>query len=197
MHSKSLMGLRDKVCALTTRNRSTRSRTSLPRSIHACVVGSAISSMPIGIPSRPSTALFVAVCERSCADSFIVRPRVDAFAITRDGRTPSSLILGSSRRPRPFDWAANPDVDTTDWRARRENCAPGSEGGDGARRFLPLSVDQKDAAHGCRPSDWKGAKWLLTGNSNAPCRPITAPAMQDERASGSDEVTRALRGIHR
>jgi len=64
--------------------------------------------------------LFVAVCERSCADSFIVRLMVTAFEITRDGRMPSSLILGYSRCPRPFDWRANPDVETTDWRARRD-----------------------------------------------------------------------------
>jgi hypothetical protein len=101
----------------------TRSRTSLPRSIHSCVAGSAISSMPTATPSRPSTALSVAVCERSCADSFIVPRRVTAFAITRDGRMPSSLILGCSRCLRPFDLRANPDVVTTDWRARRGKTA--------------------------------------------------------------------------
>jgi hypothetical protein len=36
---------------------------------------------------------------------------------------PSSLILGCSRCPRPFDWRANPDVETTDWRARRGKTA--------------------------------------------------------------------------
>jgi hypothetical protein len=36
---------------------------------------------------------------------------------------PSSLILGYSRYPRPFDWRANPDVETTDWRARRGKTA--------------------------------------------------------------------------
>src|SRR5258708_11500472 len=81
------------------------------------------SHSPTATPSRPSTALFVAVCERSCADSFIVRLMVTAFEITRDGRMPSSLILGYSRCPRPFDLRANPDVETTDWRARRGQTA--------------------------------------------------------------------------
>ena len=79
--------------------------------------------MPIDSRSRPSTASFVAVCERSCADSFIVRVRVTAFAITDDGQMPSSLILGCSRCPRPIDWRANPDAETTDWRARRGKTA--------------------------------------------------------------------------
>ncbi|ABE36718.1 hypothetical protein DR64_7606 [Paraburkholderia xenovorans LB400] len=61
----------------------------------------------------------VAVCERSCADSFIVRVRVTAFTITGDGQMPSSLILGCSRCPRLIGWRANPYMETTDWRARR------------------------------------------------------------------------------
>jgi ribosome modulation factor len=36
---------------------------------------------------------------------------------------PSSLILGCSRCPRLIDWRANPDVETTDWRARRGQTA--------------------------------------------------------------------------
>jgi len=36
---------------------------------------------------------------------------------------PSSLILGCSRCPRPIDWRANPDAETTDWRARRGKTA--------------------------------------------------------------------------
>jgi len=35
----------------------------------------------------------------------------------------SSLILGCSRCPRLIDWRANPDVETTDWRARRGKTA--------------------------------------------------------------------------
>ena len=42
---------------------------------------------------------------------------------TRNRAHPSSLILGYSRCPRPFDWRANPDVETTDWRARRGKTA--------------------------------------------------------------------------
>ena len=36
-----------------------------------------------------------------------------------DGRIPSSLILGCSRCTRPIARRANPDAETTDWRARR------------------------------------------------------------------------------
>jgi hypothetical protein len=36
---------------------------------------------------------------------------------------PSSLTLGCSRCLRPIDWRANPDVETTDWRARRGRTA--------------------------------------------------------------------------
>src|SRR5438445_13533971 len=79
--------------------------------------------MPIDTPSRPSTALFVVDCERSCADSYIVQVRVDAFAITVDGQMPSSPILGCSRCTRLINWRANPDVETTDWRARRGKTA--------------------------------------------------------------------------
>ncbi|MGF6922982.1 hypothetical protein [Paraburkholderia sp. 40] len=43
--------------------------------------------------------------------------------IAPDGLMPSSLILGCSRCPRLIDWRANPDVETTDWRARRGKTA--------------------------------------------------------------------------
>src|SRR5689334_18096275 len=36
---------------------------------------------------------------------------------------PSSLSLGCSRCMRPIAWRANPDVETTDWRARRGKTA--------------------------------------------------------------------------
>jgi hypothetical protein len=45
------------------------------------------------------------------------------WSLPRDGQMPSSLILGCSRCPRPFDWRANPYVETTDWRARRRKTA--------------------------------------------------------------------------
>ena len=35
----------------------------------------------------------------------------------------SSLILGFSRCPKPINWRANPDEETTDWRARRGRTA--------------------------------------------------------------------------
>ena len=40
-----------------------------------------------------------------------------------NGQMPSSLILGYSRCQRPTDWRANPDEETTDWRARRGRTA--------------------------------------------------------------------------
>ena len=36
---------------------------------------------------------------------------------------PSSLILGYSQCQMSIDWRANPDVETTDWRARRGKTA--------------------------------------------------------------------------
>lgn len=56
--------------------------------------------MPTDTPSRPSTALFVADRERSCADSFIVQVRVGAFAIILDGQMPSSLITRNAPEAR-------------------------------------------------------------------------------------------------
>ena len=35
----------------------------------------------------------------------------------------SSLILGYSRCQKPINWRANPDEETTDWRARRGKTA--------------------------------------------------------------------------
>ena len=40
-----------------------------------------------------------------------------------NGPMPSSLILGYSRCQKPSDWRANPDEETTDWRARRGRTA--------------------------------------------------------------------------
>lgn len=69
--------------------------------------------------------LCVAICGRSysdnCSDSFIVRVRVIAFAITRDGQMPSSLILAVHNIPLPL--VRHPDVETTGWRARRGKTA--------------------------------------------------------------------------
>ena len=47
----------------------------------------------------------------------------DAYAIINNGRMPSSLILGYSRCQKPINWRANPDEETTDWRARRGKTA--------------------------------------------------------------------------
>jgi hypothetical protein len=61
---------------------------------------------------------------------------------------PSSLILGWSRCPRPFDWRANPDVETIDWRVRRGKTAHRvRREGKANRRFLPLSIGHERPSH--------------------------------------------------
>src|SRR5690349_4303683 len=79
--------------------------------------------MPIGTLSRRSTGLFAVACERCCAVSSTDPVMDDAYAITNNGRMPSSLSLGCSRCARPTAWRANPDEDPTDWRARRGRTA--------------------------------------------------------------------------
>jgi hypothetical protein len=75
--------------------------------------------MPIGSPSRQSTALFVVDYGQYCDGRSTDLVKVDAYAITNNGRMPSSLILGCSRCMESINWRANPDEETTDWRARR------------------------------------------------------------------------------
>ena len=53
----------------------------------------------------------------------MVKRNVDVYAIINNGRMPSSLILGCSRCTKPINWRANPDEETTDWRARRGKTA--------------------------------------------------------------------------
>src|ERR1700674_5804689 len=79
--------------------------------------------MPTGSPSRHSMALCAVVCGRCCAGRSTDRAKDDAYAITYNGRTPSSPLLGCSRCPRPINRRANPDVETTDWRALRGKTA--------------------------------------------------------------------------
>src|SRR2546428_9797405 len=79
--------------------------------------------MPIGTTSRRLTASYVVVCVPSCADSNTDQDKDDASAITPHGRMLSSLILGCSRCTRPISRRANPDEETTDWRARRGRTA--------------------------------------------------------------------------
>jgi hypothetical protein len=67
--------------------------------------------------------LFAVDCEPCCADNNTDRVKVDAYAITHNGRMPSSPILGYSRWSKPINWRANPDEETTDWRARRGKTA--------------------------------------------------------------------------
>ena len=79
--------------------------------------------MLTGSRSPQSTDLFAVGCGRCCAGKCTDRVKDDAYAITNNGRTPSSLTLGCSRRLRPIAWRANPDVETTNWRARRGRTA--------------------------------------------------------------------------
>ena len=83
----------------------------------------ATSNMPTGSRSPRSMDLFAVGCGRCCAGRSTDRVKADAYAITHNGRMPSSLILGCSRCTRPIDWHVNPDVETTDWRARRGRTA--------------------------------------------------------------------------
>ena len=53
----------------------------------------------------------------------MVKRNVDVYAIINNGRMPSSLILDCSRCTKSINWRANPDVETTDWRARRGKTA--------------------------------------------------------------------------
>src|SRR6516225_677512 len=115
-------------CATTSaprRNvtRGTPSLTSLRLSIRLCAAGTATSNMLTGSHLPQSTALFAAGCGRCCAGRSTDRAKDDAYAITNNGRMPSSLTLGCSRCLRPIAWRANPDADTTDWRARRGRTA--------------------------------------------------------------------------
>src|SRR2546426_7990559 len=79
--------------------------------------------MLTGSRSPQSMALFAVDCGRCCAGRSTDRVKDDAYAITNNGRMPSSLTLGCSRCMRPIAWRANPDVETTDWRARRGKTA--------------------------------------------------------------------------
>ena len=79
--------------------------------------------MPIGSPSRQSTALFAVDCGRCCANRSPGRGRGDLKTIINNGQMLASLILGSSRCLKPITWRANPDVETTNWRARRGKTA--------------------------------------------------------------------------
>jgi hypothetical protein len=92
-------------------------------SIRLCAAGTATSNMLTGSRSPQSTALFAGGCGRCCAGRSTDRVKDDACAITTNGQMSSSLTLGCSRCMRPIAWRANPDVETTDWRARRGRTA--------------------------------------------------------------------------
>ena len=81
------------------------------------------SSRPTASLSRQSTALSGVDCELCCGNSSTDRVKDDVLTITNDGRIPSSLILACSRCLRPINRRANPDAETTDWRARRGRTA--------------------------------------------------------------------------
>ena len=82
-----------------------------------------ISNTPTGSHSRQSMALFAVVYGQCCADKSTDQAKDDACAIINNGRMLSSLILGYSQCQRPINWRANPDEETTDWRARRGRTA--------------------------------------------------------------------------
>ena len=92
-------------------------------SIRLCAAGTATSNMLTGSHSPRSTASFTTGCGRCCAGRSTDRVKDDAYAITNNGRMPSSLTLGCSRCMRPIARRANPDVETTDSRARRARTA--------------------------------------------------------------------------
>ena len=82
-----------------------------------------ISNTPTGSRSRQSMALFAVAYGQCYADKSTDRVRDVACAIINNGRMLSSLILGYSRCQKPINWRANPDEETTDWRARRGKTA--------------------------------------------------------------------------
>ena len=81
------------------------------------------SSTLTGLHSRQSMALFVVAYGQCCAGKSIDRVREVACAIINNGQMLSSLVLGYSQCQMPIDWRVNPDVETTDWRARRGKTA--------------------------------------------------------------------------
>ena len=83
----------------------------------------ATSSMPTVSPSRQSTALSGVDYGRCYEGSNTDPGRVIAETIIYDGEMPSSLILDSSRWLKSNDRRANPDEETTNWRARRGKTA--------------------------------------------------------------------------
>jgi hypothetical protein len=68
-------------------------------------------------------ALFVVVYGQCCGNKSTDRARDTAYVIINNGRMLSSLVLGYSQCQKPTDWRANPDEETTDWRARRGKTA--------------------------------------------------------------------------
>ena len=98
--------------------------------MHSRVAQSPLARLVRLFPARPSIHLLVRRRLRSSPSASDPAPTasssgsgVTAFAITGDGQMSSSLIWGCSRCPRLIDWRANPDVETTDWRARRGKTA--------------------------------------------------------------------------
>ena len=79
--------------------------------------------MLTGSRSRESTAFFAVFYGQCCANKSTGRARDGACTIINNGRMLSSLVLGYSRCQKPIDWRANPDEETTDWRARRGKTA--------------------------------------------------------------------------
>jgi hypothetical protein len=167
VRKKSLMGLRDKIRILTKRNWGD-SIEGIIASINPILRGW------FGYFQHAHRYTF------SSVDGF-VRRRLRAILrrqLHRPGQghclrdhtrwpMPSSLILGCSRCPRRFDWRADPDVETTHWRAGRGRTAHRvrREG-----RRLPFPAPIRRAMNGRSASNPIGhPKVSYTWESNLRC----------------------------
>ena len=97
---------------------------------------------------------------------------------------PSSLTLGCSRCMKPIAWRANPDVETTDWRARRGKTAHRVRR-EGTALAVPYPYPPARAA---------GAQRLLFGTRNLVAESRTRDRRAEEgaivlRLSGSTSMS--------
>jgi len=86
-------------------------------SIPSSRVGLATSNTPIARRFGMWTALSDAGCGHSCVSGPNARALLGQAAPTAAGLTPSSLRTGFSPYTKPMRWRADPDEETTDWRA--------------------------------------------------------------------------------
>jgi hypothetical protein len=102
---------------------ATRSRTSLPRSIHSCVAGSAISNMPHRY-TFSSVDGFVRRRLRAILRRQLHRPG-QGRCLRDHTHCPNAFFanLALLTMSEALRLARNPDVKTTDWRGRRGKTA--------------------------------------------------------------------------